>query len=41
MKYIWELKNWPDFKWDNDKLINTLGRARLAQGKLLSKISSL
>ncbi|MFH1416583.1 MAG: Fic family protein [Elusimicrobiota bacterium] len=41
MSYIWESKAWPDFKWQNDRLINILSRARLMQGKLLSKISAL
>lgn len=41
MSYIWEHKNWPDFTWQNDKLIRLLGKARLAQGKLLSKINTL
>ena len=41
MSYIWERKNWPDFKWQNDKLIDVLGRARLAQGKFLSKVNAL
>lgn len=41
MTYIWERKNWPDFTWENDKLISLLGKARLAQGKLLSKVGAL
>ena len=41
MTYIWERKNWPDFEWQNDKLIGVLGKARLAQGKLLSKVDVL
>lgn len=41
MTYIWERKNWPDFEWQNDKLIDLLGKARLAQGKLLSKVNAL
>jgi len=41
MTYIWERKNWPAFRWENDKLIGLLGKARLAQGKLLSKVSAL
>ncbi len=41
MSYIWQRKNWPDFTWQTDKLIDALGRARLAQGKLLSKVNAL
>ena len=41
MPYIWKQKEWPNFKWQSDRLINSLSQARLAQGKLLSKIRSL
>jgi len=41
MKYIWEQKNWPHFKWKSDRLLNSLSRARFAQGNLLSKIHSM
>ncbi len=41
MRYIWQLKEWPDFKFNSDKIIKSLSRARLAQGKLINKISSL
>jgi len=41
MRYIWSLKGWPNFKWQSDKIINVLSKARLVQGKLLSKILSL
>ncbi|MDP8258212.1 MAG: Fic family protein [Candidatus Aadella gelida] len=41
MSYIWEHKNWPSFVWQDDKLIGILGKARLAQGKLLSKVHAL
>ncbi|MBA3064958.1 Fic family protein [bacterium] len=41
MKYIWEQKSWPHFKWQSDKLLNYLSRARFAQGNLLSKINSM
>lgn len=39
--YIWELKNWPKFKWDETKLLSSLSAARLKQGKLIEKISGL
>ena len=41
MPYIWEQKEWPSFKWQNKRLINSLSQARLFQGKLLTKIRSL
>ncbi len=41
MRYIWSLKEWPRFKWQSDSIINVLSRARLVQGKFLSKISAL
>ncbi len=41
MKYIWEQKNWPHFKWQSDRLLNSLSRARFAQGNLLSKTHSM
>ncbi|MFW6129671.1 MAG: DUF4172 domain-containing protein, partial [Atribacterota bacterium] len=41
MSYIWEHEEWPNFKWDSDKIITPLGKARLAQGKLINKIASL
>jgi Fic family protein len=41
MSYIWEQKNWPNLVWQNDRLINILSKARLVQGKLLSKVSTL
>lgn len=39
--YIWELKNWPKFKWDETILLPSLSAARLRQGKLIQKISGL
>jgi len=41
MPYIWNQKGWPRFKWQSDKLISSLSRARFLQGELLSKIRSL
>jgi len=41
MSYIWRLKEWPQFKWQSDKIINSISRARLSQGKLLTKISAV
>jgi len=41
MHYIWELEEWPNFTWHSDKILNSLSKARLAQGKLLSKVTNL
>lgn len=41
MKYIWERKNWFDFKYDETALLKPLGELRMLQGKLLGRISSL
>ena len=35
-RYVWQNKSWPEFRWDNEVLILPLGRARQAQGKILS-----
>jgi Fic family protein len=41
MPYIWEHDSWPEFSWQDDRLIHAIGQARLAQGKLLSKVQTL
>ena len=41
MKYIWERKNWFDFKYDGAVLLKPLGELRVLQGKLLGRIASL
>ncbi len=33
--WIWQKPDWPAFRWDATKLGTALGRARLAQGKIL------
>ena len=40
MKYIWEHKNWFDFKYDNTVLLKPLSELRILQGKLLGRIVS-
>jgi len=40
MKYIWEGKNWFDFKYDGAALLNPLSRLRVLQGKLLGRVAS-
>lgn len=41
MKYIWEYKNWFDFKYDESVLLKPLGELRVLQGKLLGRVASL
>ena len=39
--YIHEKEDWPNFRWDNERLINTLGIVRNMQGKLIGKMEAL
>ncbi len=41
MKYIWQDKKWPKLTWSGDPLLPLIGQARLAQGKLLTKMAPL
>lgn len=41
MKYIWERKNWFDFKYDEAALLKPLSQLRILQGKLLGRVASL
>lgn len=41
MKYIWEQKNWYDFKYDETALFKPLSQLRVLQGKLLGRVASL
>ena len=41
MKYIWQLKNWHDFKYDVAAVLKPLGELRLIQGKLLGRVAEL
>lgn len=41
MKYTWQYDNWPHFTWKSDPLLPLISRARLGQGKLISRISGL
>ena len=41
MTYLWQLKEWPMLRWDSKTLLPLVSRARLAQGKLLTKVGSL
>jgi Fic family protein len=39
--YIWELPEWPHFRWNADRLITPLAAARLKQGRLLGRMTCL
>ena len=39
--YIYQHKDWPQFTWNNDDLLFTLGKVRNMQGKLAGKMESL
>ncbi len=41
MRYVWQHSNWPEFTWQSDQLLDAVSRARLCQGKLLSKVKAL
>ncbi len=41
MKYIWEHKNWFDFKYNEAALLKPLSQLRVLQGKLLGRVASL
>ena len=41
MNYIWERKNWSDFKYDKANLLKPLSELRVLQGKLLGRVASL
>jgi len=41
MKYLWEHKNWFDFKYDQAALLKPLGELRVLQGRLLGRVASL
>jgi Fic family protein len=40
LKYIWQYPHWPKFVWKSENLLPFLSKARLAQGKLLTKMTS-
>jgi len=41
MQYVWQQNSWPRFRWQDDRLIDAVGKTRLRQGKLLSKVHGL
>ncbi|MBS1002044.1 Fic family protein [Acetobacter persici] len=40
-RYIHELGDWPDFRWDNDAISHALAAVRHRQGRLLGRMESL
>jgi len=41
MKYIWQIKNWHDFKYDATAVLKPLSELRVMQGKLLGRVAAL
>lgn len=41
MKYLWERKNWFDFKYDHAALLKPLSDLKVLQGKLLGRVACL
>jgi len=41
MPYIWELPDWPKFRWDDASLAHPLAEARHKQGRLLGRMEAL
>lgn len=41
MKYIWQLKNWHNFKYDTTAVLKPLSNLRVMQGKLLGRVAGL
>ncbi len=39
--YIWELPDWPNFRWDANRLLQPLAAAHLKQGRLLGRLDRL
>ena len=39
--FIYEREDWPDFRWNSEKLMPLLARVRHTQGKLIGKMASL
>jgi len=39
--YVYQNKNWTDFKWSNDKLLSLLANVRHLQGRLLGQMENL
>jgi Fic family protein len=40
-QYLWERPDWTNFRWKNENILLALGKCRMLQGKLLSKVADL
>ncbi|MEA3445919.1 MAG: Fic family protein [Bacteroidota bacterium] len=40
-RYIYEYDNWPEFTWNDKKIVVTLGKVRHLQGKIFGQMSAL
>lgn len=40
-KYIWQRKEWPEFTWDDSKILKPLGHVRKVQGRLFAKAAEI
>ena len=41
IKYVYQLKGWPDFQWNREKLAGLLAGVRHRQGRLLGRMEGL
>jgi len=41
LQYLWQHKNWTEFRWDANALLVPLGECRLRQGRLLERVRGL
>jgi Fic family protein len=39
--YVWQLKDWPSFRWDAERLLSPVAAARAKQGRLLGRMQHL
>jgi Fic family protein len=40
-RFIYQHKDWPNFKWDDSQIMNLIGQVRNLQGRLMGKMESL
>ena len=40
-KYIWQDADWPNFKWDSEKLLEPMARLNMLHGQLYGKMYML
>jgi len=41
MQYVWQQTSWPRFRWQDNQLIEAVGKTRFIQGKLSSRVLDL